>query len=260
MKNTKETTMTMKMLADEWLSIRCCCLARSTVTGYLPYINNHILPSLGNFTVREVKQKDIQKLINSAAAKGLSTKSQKNLRGILHSMFEYAVVNDYTFTNPVTQLRLRKTAPFEYKIYTREQFELLLTRLQGDKDIIPVMLAGICGLRLSEVMGLRWSDVDLEKGVLSVHRAAVDVHGKVDIKSTPKTASSYCRVYVIHAYEKRRCSVCPNDILKLDFLTDGKSCCLRHLISKIHRTGTTFSHFYSRCTSCNKLVFFCSDV
>ena len=47
----------------------------------------------------------------------------------------------------------------------------------------------MCGLRLSEVFGLKWSDIDFEKNCLSIKRVAVDVNGKTDIKPTAKTAA-----------------------------------------------------------------------
>jgi integrase len=56
--------------------------------------------------------------------------------------------------NPVKQIVTKKTAPYEYYIYSREEFNKLLSAFNNDRDIILILLGGVCGLRLSEVFGL----------------------------------------------------------------------------------------------------------
>ena len=186
MKN-KETIV--KTLVDDWQNTHCENLAKSTQYGYKTTINAYILPILGKKAVRDIKQRDIQNIINSIASSGKSTKTQKNTIGILHSIFEFALLNKMIDVNPVKQIVTKKTAPYEYYIYSQEEFNKLLSAFNKDRDIILILLGGVCGLRLSEVFGLKWSDIDFEKNCLSIKRVAVDVNGKTDIKPTAKTAA-----------------------------------------------------------------------
>ena len=185
----KNKSTTVKELVTDWWSNHCPNLAKSTQYGYFRYINAHILPYLGKFSLNAIKQRDIQKFINFLANEGKSTKTQKNMIGIIHLIFEYAVINKMIDVNPVKQIVTKKTAPYEYYIYSREEFNKLLSAFNNDRDIILILLGGVCGLRLSEVFGLKWGDIDFEKNCLSIKRVAVDVNGKTDIKPTAKTTA-----------------------------------------------------------------------
>lgn len=187
MKN-KETIV--KTLVDDWQNTHCGNLAKSTQYGYKTTINAYILPILGKKAVRDIKQRDIQNIINSIASSGKSTKTQKNTIGILHSIFEYAVINKIIDVNPVKQIVTKKTAPYEYYIYTSDEYKNLLNLFKGDRDIIPVLLGGTCGMRLSEIFGLKWSDIDFKKKYINIRRTAIAVGARhTDIKNCAKTAA-----------------------------------------------------------------------
>ena len=96
----------------------------------------------------------------------------------------------------MAQIVKSKTAPYEYYIYTREEFEKLLNVFKDSRDIVPVLLGGVCGLRLSEVFGLKWGDINFEKSCISIKRVAVDVNGKTDLKPTAKTAAGHRTISV----------------------------------------------------------------
>lgn len=185
----KNKSTTVKELVLKWEETHCINLAASTKLSYRRYIEKHIEPIIGSLLLKDVEQQDIQNLINSLATSGKSTKTQKNMIGILHSIFEFALVNKMIDTNPVKQVVTKKTAPYEYYIYSKEEFKKLIEVFRGSIDIIPVLLGGVCGLRLSEVFGLKWGDIDFKRNCLSIKRVAVDVNGKTDIKPTAKTAA-----------------------------------------------------------------------
>ena len=186
----KNESTTVKELVQEWWNIHCQNLAKSTQCGYQRYIDAYILPNLGQKPITDICQRDIQSLINYISFIGKSTKTQKNLIGILHSIFEYALINKMIDVNPVKQIVTKKTAPYEYYIYSKDEFEKLLDVFSESLDIIPVLLGGVCGLRLSEVFGLKWDDIDFKKNEVHICRAAVSVGGiKIDIKPTTKTVA-----------------------------------------------------------------------
>lgn len=186
----KNESTTVKKLMQEWWNIHCQNLAKSTQFGYQRYIDAYILPKLGRKQITAICQRDIQSLINYISFIGKSTKTQKNLISILHSIFEYALINRMIDINPVKQIVTKKTAPYEYYIYSKEEYDKLIEVFRESIDIIPVLLGGVCGLRLSEVFGLKWNDIDFKKNEVHIRRAAVSVGGiKIDIKPTTKTAA-----------------------------------------------------------------------
>lgn len=192
----KNKSTKVKDLIAEWQEVHCKNLAASTQYGYMRYIQAHILPELGEFKLCNIMQKDIQLFINHLAGEGKSEKTQKNMLGILHLMFEYAILNKMINCNPAKKIQIRKTARYTYNIYTQKEFTKLVESFKNDKDIILILLGGVCGMRLSEVFGLKWSDIDFKECSIKIQRAAVDVNGKTDLKPTTKTAAGWRTIAV----------------------------------------------------------------
>ncbi len=179
----------VKELVLEWQEVHCKNLADSTVLGYNKYIKKYIIPLIGDKKIESVKQQDIQIMVNYLSDQGKSQKTQKNLLGILHAIFDYAFINKKIQLNPVKQIVTKKTAPYEYYIYSNSEFEKLITVFKGTIDIIPVLLGGVCGMRLSEIFGLTWGDIDFNKKTIKINKAAIDINGKMILKSTTKTVA-----------------------------------------------------------------------
>lgn len=182
--------MTFAELTDEWMTISCVNLAKSTVYGYTMYNKLYFLPEIGQCLLSDILQKDIQRIINKMAKKGLSHKTQKNAIGQLHKMFQYAVINGYKDCNPVNQIVMKKTPPHEYVIYSREQFKQLMSVCNKQKDKAALALAGYAGLRESEIFGLKWENVELTNRRVHIFHVAVSIGcSGLEIKDIPKTTS-----------------------------------------------------------------------
>lgn len=183
--------MTVKELTKQWYNTHCENLAESTKSGYRKYCNLYVLPTLGNMEASAVLQSDIQALINKEAEKGLRSKTQRNIVGVIHSIFQFGLINKIVVFNPAEMIKCSKTAPYEYHIFTQEQYNELVNFFINTKEVVPILLAGICGMRLSEIMGLKWSDINFEEHTLRVTHVAVAFEDKIDFKDTPKSAAGY---------------------------------------------------------------------
>jgi integrase len=73
--------------------------------------------------------------------------------------------------NPVTAVDRPAVPRVEVQVLTPEQARQLLRALRGSPDELPLRVALLCGLRLSELLALRWGDVDLDRGCLVVRQA-----------------------------------------------------------------------------------------
>jgi integrase len=125
-----------------------------------------------------------------------SEKTCKNLIGDIRGVFNYAIANRILKINPCIDIKVKaKKGKYKYNIYTVEQFNNLLDAVTDTNLEIPVVLAGLCGMRLSEVMGLMWSDIDFEKCTIDIRRAMVFV-GKEVIEKDTKTNNSYRKINV----------------------------------------------------------------
>lgn len=121
---------------------------------------------------------------------GLSPKSVKMLRGLLHQVLNEAVKNELLPQNPCQLLDIPAAPRHESSFYTAEQLQQLLSASEGDPLGPMIRIAIIYGLRRSELLGLKWDSIDLERGTLTVRHTVCKV-SKTVAKDKTKTASSY---------------------------------------------------------------------
>ena len=181
--------ITVKGWLEKYLEVYCAGLAETTLDHYRNYINNHILPQIGNLLVSTVKPLHIQKYYNSEREKGYSEKTLLQQHRILKRAFTKAVNDGLTAKNPLNGVDAPSPDDFKPTIYTEKQFSLLLDKLQGHRMEVIILLAGMCGLRLGELLGLRWDDINFDEGILSVERNVVYT-SKGIITKTTKTKKS----------------------------------------------------------------------
>lgn len=192
--------ITVSQYMKNWLEINCAQLSPTTLDAYTRYVNSYIIPHIGDLKMREIVQMHIQKLLNDFAVNH-SSKSCNNLKGILNKAFNDAIINNIIKNNPCNSVKTKQMKKTDYYIYNEDEFNQLLKILNGTLDEIPVVLAALCGLRIGEIMGLTWDNVDFENKKINIIQNAVTLKGGVIIKE-PKTYSSnrqiQCPNYVIN--------------------------------------------------------------
>jgi len=165
--------VTVEGWLKKYLDVYCRNLAQTTLDGYRNYINNHIVPELGNIKLAELKPLHIQKFYNSEREKGFKNKTILQEHRILHRAFKKAVVDGLMSRNPCDGVDAPSPEPYEPTILTEEQYSTLLDKLKGHRMEAVILLAGMCGLRRGELLGLSWNDIDLDAGVLHVRNNVV---------------------------------------------------------------------------------------
>ena len=135
-------------------------------------VNRNILPVIGPMLVREVKPLHIQMVMNSVS--GLSHSTQNKVRNALNAIFSLAVDNNLIAKTPVTK-SIKAGGPAAEPVVplTQKQTDELLKATQGTRAHIFVLLALYAGLRRSEALGLRWSDINFDAGNLHVQQSVV---------------------------------------------------------------------------------------
>lgn len=181
---------TVEEFAAIWIEQRCANLSPTSLQEWKRLLNKHIVPVLGRIRLTDLRCADCQSLITEYN-KTHSAKSCKALRGVLHTMLEYAKMNELISSNPCEHILITKTPAYQYYIYSVDEMRRLLDIVKGNKDHeLPVVLASKCGLRAGEIFGLRWEDIDLENRTLQVHQVSIYANGKKMLKNVPKTATS----------------------------------------------------------------------
>lgn len=122
-------------------------------------LDNHILPVLGEMRMRDITRDDCQRVIATAAGKGLSVQTQTHLRNLMSSVFSLAEDCEWTVGNPARRVRLPKLT-FKQRIpLTWDQVETAAAAMPKYADLVRFL--ALTGLRIGEALGLRWRWVNL---------------------------------------------------------------------------------------------------
>ena len=200
----------------EWRPNAALALKKSTVKYYGFQLDRHILPALGSCSLYDISRSQIESVLSGLRQKGHSSGTIRGVRATFSTVLQSAVERGYLDKNPAHGIRIRTTGSrIEHRFYSPVQVRQLLPELTEPCSTV-VQLAVLTGLRIGEIVALRWKRVNLLRGTIEVAESYSD--GEF---GSPKTRSS-------------------NRVIPIsDFL--------RALLES-HRAGT-------KCTAQNDLVF-----
>ncbi len=147
----------------------------------------HMSPALGNRRVDSVRRADVERLARSLLARGLAPKTVRNTITFLHSVFALAVDEEWIPANPVARAarpkrRRQGDANPDLQFLTIAELDAVIAAIPdepvGHEVLGPVLrvvilAAASTGLRQSELLGLRWRDIDTRAHRLRVRNAWV---------------------------------------------------------------------------------------
>lgn len=196
--------MTTQCLLMQWLDF---CkkeeVKARTYSRYLGLITMHIVPMLGEKNISEIGRRDIQDFLlqqkkngNMKNGEKLSSSSTNMMLSVLNLAFEYACDMEYIEENPCARVRRTKAEPKKIQAFTVEEQRTIEREIDrsGDQRLHGVLLCLYTGLRIGEVLGLTWDDIDFDRGVLKITKTVYrekDEAGAWQLcVDTPKTNAS----------------------------------------------------------------------
>ena len=195
-------------------------LAPSTYKRYYRMLETRLLPYWGHFYINKIKPTDIMKFYDllekdtqlvrkkgnngAKTKKPLSGKSILEHHRLLRAMLHKAVYWQLIVTNPAERVQPPKARKPKRKSYDDEQTKILLENLEllSSEDIkykVAIILTVFTGVRLGELMGLEWQDVDFKNGIISINRSSQYLTDMGVFTKVPKTESSI-REIAIHEF------------------------------------------------------------
>ena len=176
------SNLTVERLFETWKQLKRG-IKESTYSGYIYTFNSLIKPYIGNKLVVQLKRTTIRayylKLLDE---RKLSIGTVENVHTILHQILQYAVDDDYLRKNPASCLIKELKASYHYKNGKRESLSLVheVTFLNYLMDYSrfhhwypAFFIMANTGMRVGELTGLRWCDVDLENGFIDINHTLV---------------------------------------------------------------------------------------
>ena len=154
----------------EWLERHGASNLRpSTKASYYSHMKNHIFPCIGDVYLGQLTPAMLDDMYATMAGKGLSASSVRYAHRIMGVALEHARKYHYIESNPardtITKFGKQGKTPDPYTI---EEMQKLFSCANGTHWEMILILGGLYGLRLSEALGLRWRNVDLDKKTFSV--------------------------------------------------------------------------------------------
>lgn len=169
----------------------------SSYVGYERIIKNHLIPYIGNTLLKNLTAMQIDNLYaellqngRSDGKGGLSQKSVQYTHRVLNESLEHAVKKQLIYFNPMKGItNTPKPKKFQATIYTAKELLYLLNVAKDTPYELPIALAGICGLRRGECLGLKISDIDFSTKTIKISRQLILLRKQI-VESEPKSTDS----------------------------------------------------------------------
>ena len=186
-------------------------LAPSTYKRYCRMLETRLLPYFGHFYINKIKPTDIMKFYDllekdtqlvrkkgnngSKTKKPLSGKTILEHHRLLRAMLHKAVYWQLIVANPAERVQPPKARKPKRRSYDDDQTKILLENLEllpseDTKYKVAIILTVFTGVRLGELMGLEWQDVDFKNGIISINRSSQYLADMGVFTKVPKTESS----------------------------------------------------------------------
>lgn len=210
----------------EYKRIKLSILSPDTYKFYEKVLDSFFVPRLGKLKLTEITPNHVQHMIRELMKPGaredgkgkyLSPATVRRYITVLQSVMTLACKQGFVRNNPADSRRLEfpKVISPDVEVFDDEETESILDALKTEPIHIQAVIstALYTGARRGEIVGLKWSDIDLEEGVLTIKRSVYKPHGEPAKEKPPKTAGSIrtisiprvlCDVLTAHKAEQDR--------------------------------------------------------
>ncbi len=186
-----------KELSELWLESTLHNIKESTYSNYFMKLEKHILPYLGTIKYDDLTVKILNDFAAEKLRSGLSAKYVSDICRVIKSIARFACVK-LGYADKADLLSLPKCEKTEQKTLTSEQQNSLVSYLSESNlsSDLGIFIAAVTGIRIGELCALQWSDIDLEKRIITVRKTMQrikNINGKTATKiviTSPKSKTS----------------------------------------------------------------------
>jgi integrase len=186
MHRPQSTRTFFSFVREDWLPVVLPTLKYATQKNYRYFLDVHLLPTFGAHPLCDIKRETVQSFLAAKLSGGLAWKTVKEIRGVLSRALGAAEQWEYINDNQArkTKLPRRPLRLTPNPVLVPEQIRQLAAKLAEPARSIAVLLV-LTGLRVGELLALRWKNIDLDGRTLRVTETVYDGHF-----DTPKTQRS----------------------------------------------------------------------
>ena len=195
--------ITIKKVYGEWLNVIVNRVKESTLANYRNKFEKHILPEFGDVPCADLTAGRINAFINKKLADGLSASYVRDIFTVFKTMLKYAQ-EEYGFRISLKNVVLPKAERKQVEKISDTEQKKLVSYLKANMSLTAfgILLSLFMGLRIGELCGLKWEDVDFRNKILHIRRTVQRIssaNGNRKTKiviSAPKSATSFREIAI----------------------------------------------------------------
>lgn len=195
--------ITVSKVYWEWLNAVVNRVKESTLANYQNKFEKHILPEFGDIPCADLTAGRINAFINKKLADGLSASYVRDIFTVFKTMLKYAQ-EEYGFRLSLKNVVLPKAERKQVEKISDTEQKKLVSYLKANMSLTAfgILLSLFMGLRIGELCGLKWEDVDFQHKVLRIRRTVqriTSANGNRKTKiviSAPKSATSFREIAI----------------------------------------------------------------
>ena len=178
--------LTVGQYLDDWLESRVR-LRPSTARSYEAHVRLYLRPGLGGLKLTDLRHSDVERIFARLVQEGrIKPATIKRVHATLSKALNDAVRRNLLGVNHAQHVELPVVTKRPFTIWTPSQLAYFLSATRDDRLWPIYRLAAFTGMRRGELAGLRWDDVDLDRGAVHVRQQRVQL-GYAVVEGPPKT-------------------------------------------------------------------------
>lgn len=170
----------------------------NTKNDYIYRINAHVIPMIGEYKLNELTTAIIQDFYNKLISeKNMKPVSAKKVYDIVNGCLKYAKKSKLIYDLP-TDIEKQKLEKPAIEFWSKEEIDFFLNEIKEHYLYTPIFLDVLTGLRIGELCGLRWCDVDLDNGFIEVNSQVIQdrINKELIFSSILKTSTSHRNISI----------------------------------------------------------------
>lgn len=170
---SSESNILFKDYINKWFNeYKSKNISINTKTNYKSRIDTHIIPKLGSYKLNKITNVIIQDFYNSLIGDGMKPSSVKKIMETLNGVFKYAQKSKLIYTVP-TDIEKQPMNKSNVEFWTKTEIDFYLSEIKGFYLYTPILIEVFTGLRVGELCGLRWCDIDFDNKYLIVNNQVI---------------------------------------------------------------------------------------